>query len=207
MGQNLRQNRYFFYLFGLYVFFGAWILQSTSKGEVVLYINEMHNVFLDYFFMYFTHVGDGLTFILLGVLLFFKNRQKAIVVLVCFAITGLTSLLFKEIIFHEEPRPLSFFHQNAGLHFIEGVSKPMINSFPSGHSLQAFSMFLLLAFFSKKNYVGVVCFFLALLVTISRIYLLQHFFVDTYFGALLGVMLTVLVYGIFYFYPQFKGEI
>ncbi|MDH5599438.1 MAG: phosphatase PAP2 family protein, partial [Cyclobacteriaceae bacterium] len=45
---------------------------------------------------------------------------------------------------------------------------------------------------SKNKYISALSFILALTVGFSRVYLLQHFFVDIYFGAILGVIATVM---------------
>ena len=68
------------------------------------------------------------------------------------------------------------------------------HSFPSGHTAVAFGLFCLLALISSNKMIGVVCFFIALFVAFSRVYLSQHFFLDIYIGSLIGVVATVLSY-------------
>lgn len=71
------------------------------------------------------------------------------------------------------------------------------NSFPSGHSLGAFALFSLLAFFLPKRsgYVTAM-FFLAISVGVSRVYLVQHFWQDVYAGSLVGVVLAMAVFSL-----------
>jgi len=49
----------------------------------------------------------------------------------------------------------------------------------------------------SMRFLGLLFFLMAFLVSISRIYLLQHFFVDTYFGAIIGVVTTLICYHLF----------
>jgi membrane-associated phospholipid phosphatase len=78
------------------------------------------------------------------------------------------------------------------------------NSFPSGHTLSAFALYGFLAFSSKNKTVSTVLLLaLAVLVAISRVYLLQHFLQDILMGSVLGVGLAIFWYRIqFRFYPQ-----
>jgi membrane-associated phospholipid phosphatase len=79
------------------------------------------------------------------------------------------------------------------LAFVQGVDVYGFMSFPSGHSGAAFTGFFLLAVWSGKPWVGFFCFVLAAIAGFSRIYLVQHFFMDVYAGALLGVGMASLV--------------
>jgi undecaprenyl-diphosphatase len=58
----------------------------------------------------------------------------------------------------------------------------------------AFTGFLFLSYFAKKQGLKILCFVLALLVGISRIYNGQHFPEDVLFGSLLGAILSYLIY-------------
>ncbi len=91
-------------------------------------------------------------------------------------------------------RPKVFF-QDIDLHFVEGVSIHSRYSFPSGHTLTAFSLATLLVFlFPKQKMLAIVAFICSLLVGISRIYLAQHFFKDVYAGALMGTLFTAVLF-------------
>ena len=48
-----------FVIYYLFLGAGALLLLSTEKGEILLWINSRHNAFLDFFFKYWTHLGDG----------------------------------------------------------------------------------------------------------------------------------------------------
>ncbi|HAI75167.1 MAG TPA: PA-phosphatase [Microscillaceae bacterium] len=195
MLNSFRAQPYFFALFGAYVLLGAGLLRQFPKGTLELWWNQRHQPWLDATMPYLTHLGDGIFFSLVILLLLFVSYYKALVAALSFGLTGLIVQALKRTVFADVPRPKAFFGEQADLHF--ALSKDLVHcchSFPSGHSTSAFAVFFLLAYFSRQQPAwGLLWFALALVASLSRIYLLQHFFVDTYFGALLGVGLTWLV--------------
>ncbi len=95
------------------------------------------------------------------------------------------------------PRPSSYFPESANIYYVEGIDIHSFHSFPSGHSAQAFAIFLIVTLFSKNKNWGVLFFILAFSTTLSRMYLMQHFLLDTYFGALIATIIALATY--FYF--------
>ena len=102
--------------------------------------------------------------------------------------------LFKRVLYAGEPRPKLFFKGIYELYFVPGESVHQINSFPSGHTATAFGLFFMAALIASNNSLKLLYFVAALLVALSRIYLSQHFLVDIYFGSLIGVVCTGLMY-------------
>ena len=60
-------------------------------------------------------------------------------------------------------------------------------SFPSGHTVSAFALFAFFAFLSKNKY-GFIWLIFAVLTAFSRIYLCQHFLIDTFAGSVIGTV-------------------
>ncbi|GIV32991.1 MAG: phosphatase PAP2 family protein [Chitinophagales bacterium] len=172
---------------------GIFILKNFEKGQDVLFLNQMHHPALDVLFAYGTFLGDGLMYLIVVAVLVFFSYRKAFVALICFAITGLVVQVLKRIVFPEIYRP-SVFLSGYELHFVEGVKILSRYSFPSGHSAMAFSLFSLLSQLVKPRWYGLIFICLALIGGISRIYLVQHFFIDVYFGSLIGVAVTTIVW-------------
>lgn len=191
----LKKNKYFFTCFFIYLLAGLGLLLFFDKGKVEVFINQFHISVLDYFFQYITHLGDGLFAVvfILAITLFWKVYY-GILAAVCFAVSTLVVQGLKRLVFEETLRPSKFFEGTLDLYYIEGLEIHSNFSFPSGHASGAFTLFAVLAFVSGRPVIQVVCFVIAFLVGFSRMYLLQHFFIDTYFGALLGVLFTVLSY-------------
>jgi membrane-associated phospholipid phosphatase len=67
----------------------------------------------------------------------------------------------------------------------------MADSFPSGHTVTAFSTAVVLTYLAKNKNWGVLFLVVAIMVGYSRMYLSEHFFEDVTAGSVLGVLLTV----------------
>lgn len=187
------KNNIFFYLYILLVIGVGFLLLVIDKEQLFLLINNSYNPFLGQFFRFYTHVGDGLFFIGLVLVMLFINYYFALVTLTCYLIPSLISQLLKKLVFASSLRPVKYFEGKQILQLTEGVINHSYNSFPSGHTLTAFAMFFLLSMMSQNKLLQVIYFFLAVLVGLSRIYIAQHFVEDTYFGSLIGMILTYFI--------------
>lgn len=189
-------NLWFYLPFFLSLSFGAVILLSVEKGKDVLFVNSLCAPFFDYLFYYGTELGNGLLYVIVILALLFLNVRNAIVAIVCFALSGISVQFLKRVVFDGMMRPAAILSEE-NLHFVEGVKIFKNFSFPSGHTAIAFSLFCLLSQFIHPRWLGLPFIFMALIGGFSRIYLVQHFFVDVYFGAILGVGITSFVWFLF----------
>jgi membrane-associated phospholipid phosphatase len=163
------------------------------KGALVMLVNEYHNEHLDQFFKYVTYFGDGalMAIVLLGLL--FYSYRISILALFSVVFQAIIVSLFKRWLFKGLARPTAFI-DDFDWHYIDGVDVHASNTFPSGHTTTAFALFgLMVVVFSNRGYfLNLVFFLLAIATGFSRIYLLQHFAVDVYFGAIFGIISVVL---------------
>ena len=198
MRQILQQNKFYFILLGLYFLGIGLLVVLQEKGDAVLFLNGNHTPILDFFFKTITYLGDGLfAFPLIVIIILFKSIFRGVIMLSSVLISFIVVQSIKLYIFPGMPRPMKYFSETIKLHFVEGVDIHSYNSFPSGHSAQAFSIFLLIALFSKNKQLAVLYFIPAVLVTVSRMYLAQHFLMDIYFGALIATVITFITYTYF----------
>ncbi len=164
------------------------------KGEFELLINQFHLPALDLFFKYITNLGDGISMAILLIFLLFYNYNKAILTAFSIVFQAIIISVFKRWLFKGLERPVAFFNENIHLNYVDGVDIHSTNTFPSGHTATGFALFAIL--FIVINNRGVIIsnllFLLAFLVGFSRVYLLQHFVIDAYFGAIFGVLSVVL---------------
>lgn len=187
----LKENTAFYALWLFAMVTVGIIILTTEKGDFSLWLNFRHTSLWDAFFRYATWMGDGIVVgIVCLVLLFIKLRWGIAMSLVSFCSAFFVSLIKKE---YNEPRPSVVF-SNMDLHYVNGLELYRNFSFPSGHTAAAFTLFLLLTCFSRNKRYAWLYFTLACVVAISRVYLLQHFLVDVYFGALFGVVFGTLLY-------------
>lgn len=177
------------------------ILLSQGKVQIHREINaQVGNAFLDLFFKFITHLGDGAFAILMVVILAVFNARRAMYVLFSYIGAAAVSTVLKHYAFKEIYRPHFVFQYfvREDLKEIEGVELLGLNSFPSGHALSAFSLFFCLMFMSKNHFLKIMFFLLAFLSAFSRTYLSQHWLVDIYVGSIIGACFAILFYFVFY---------
>jgi membrane-associated phospholipid phosphatase len=194
----IRQNRIYFNCLGLYFFFAGLMVWMQEKGTAVLFFNKNYHPLFNLFFKIITYLGDGLFAVpFIIVLILFRNIFLGIIMTISMLLSLVVIQVLKHYVFPNSPRPARYFPESFKLNFVEGVEIHSQNSFPSGHSAQAFVIFLLLALFTKNKNLGYFYFIMAVMVTISRMYLAQHFLIDTYFGALIATVITLFTYTYF----------
>lgn len=201
---SLKENRYFFWFFSLFILIGGITLISIDKGDLLLYFSNNRTSFGDFFFRNATKLGEEISYIALLILFLFIRFRFAMMIPIIGVIVTIVSFLSKSFFLH--PRP-SVFYKNLGtfndINLVDGVYVVSgLSSFPSGHTMSGFALFTLIALLVKnKKWLGLSLFFLALIVGLSRVYLVQHFFEDIYLGGIMGVLIALFVYNFQLKYP------
>jgi membrane-associated phospholipid phosphatase len=164
------------------------------KGELELLINKFHYPAMDLIFKYITHLGDGSLLALLLVAVLFYKYYTAILVAFSILFQSIIISIFKKGIYKGLERPVAFFDESVSLNFVDGVDVHSINTFPSGHTATGFAIFALLFIIINNRGIAMSTFLfvLAFLVGFSRVYILQHFVIDAYFGAIFGILSVLL---------------
>jgi membrane-associated phospholipid phosphatase len=182
----------FYIPYFLFVLTLVVLILCNEKADLHLWLTSFYTPVSDFFFRYYTLVGDWIPYLVIAGLLFYKYRA-ALFVLVSQLATGLVSIIIKHT--WNEQRPLKYFadkYPNIQLHQVAGVHLLSAHSFPSGHTITAFAFFLALSFFTKRPLLHFLYFLLAVLVGYSRIYLSQHFALDVLVGSIIGVFVTMI---------------
>lgn len=204
MKRLIRDNPFFFAAFGLWLILGGWWLLFHDAGEEIMFWSANRSNLSDFLFKAFNRLGEGPSWFVVGLAgLFFKYRYTVLVGLTGFTVFW-ASFLSKAFFAHE--RPAAFLRRIGQLdqvNLVNGVDLHFgATSFPSGHTMSAFALFALVAFLIPwKRLPALGFFFIALLVAIARIYLVQHFMKDVYAGSLLGVAIAMAAYVIQLRYP------
>ncbi len=150
-------------------------------------VNSHHNIFFDVFFYLITELGNTWTYIIVVIISLFLPRKFTLILLTGLAISTILAQGLKHFVFDDAARPLAYFQDNTVVHHMEGSARLMRHSFPSGHSVSAFTLAaILLCVFNQRKF-DLIWLFLAILVAWSRVYLGQHFVGDVVFGSFLGV--------------------
>lgn len=188
------ENKVFLVLYALFLCAGAVLIACFEKGDEIIYANSLHNVWLDRFFLNVTRLAEFPAFLLIVMYAVFSGLGRGFLLWVNIMFVFLFTSLFKYMLFADEVRPAVFFEGKTLLTFTDGLEVARYNSFPSGHTATAFAVFFMLSIMLGSKKWSVVLFTLALLVAVSRVYLMQHFFRDVYFGSLLAVVVTTAVW-------------
>jgi len=165
--------------YGIFLVFLVLFLNRVIAFDESLFfaIYSLSNPYLGIFFNIITYVGSSIFLILLILLFWFKNKKKlSIHLLFAFILDTISLIIFKWIFLR--PRPFETFP--LGIEFEIGPS------FPSGHSQQVFSgMFILSRYYKKYQ---VLFYVLAILVSLSRIFLGLHYPLDVLIGSVNGII-------------------
>ena len=188
MKRIIRNNILFLILFTIIWVVLAIVMLVYSKADIHLYINKFHNTLFDFFFRVTTFLGDGITPALLSVVFLFISFRKSFIIGGGAIVVGVFTQVLKRVFFADVMRPRAYFEEIAQLYFVPNVNVHTHFSFPSGHTTTAFCLFFVLAYLVKNRWLKTFCFVLALAAAYSRMYLSQHFLIDVYFGALLGIV-------------------
>jgi membrane-associated phospholipid phosphatase len=194
MTKIILQNRQFFIGFCLWLIIGAVLQIFFTQRELIVWVNQHNNSLLDFIFKYGTYLGDGRVVGAMIILLFiFRKKQAGYTALLSFAlISGVFLYYLKELL--RTPRPVTFFaNELQYFHLVQGVEIAEWFSFPSGHTLSAFSIFLVFSFVIKNKNGQYFFLFFGIFVAYSRMYLFQHFAFDVYAGSILGVSFTMII--------------
>lgn len=167
--------------------FSAWY----GKENAFFLLNTDLGPFADQFFRYCTYAGDGIIWVPVTLLILIFRRKYWILAFAAIIISTLIAQLSKNIFFKGLPRPSLAFTDSSLFHSVTGVELHTMNSFPSGHTTTAFTVFLMACFFIDKKWIVSVGLLYALIAAYSRVYLAQHFPVDLA-GGMLSATITII---------------
>ena len=187
----LKSCKWFFVGVLFVLLLGGFLLLFNGKAGSFILLNTYHSPLVDIFFSCYTMVGDGIfaLCIVAFYFLYFKKKKQGFALLTAFLVSSLIAQLLKASV--NSPRPKLFFQEFQNiqyLHFIDGVTLYNSSSFPSGHTATAFAMATVLAIIIKNKNWQMPLLLAAVLVGYSRIYLAQHFLLDTLVGAAIGAV-------------------
>ena len=186
-------------------------LICIPKGDLHWLLCNRHTPARDILYRYYTQIAEWLPYVICVIILLFGRIGDGVFASAAQVCSALTTQLFKHII--NAPRPATWFgmhYPEVQLPLTEGVRMNEWYSFPSGHTTSFFALFFVLGIILSHKwpkyatYLQVVCFALAALGGYSRIYLSQHFTMDVFGGMLVGILITIVCYAVFYRYEDEK---
>jgi membrane-associated phospholipid phosphatase len=169
----------------------AIILLASSavlgRIPVFLFLNRDFGTIADTVLLGFTYLAEGWIWIpyLIIVGWFFK-KDKAIIVY-SFAISTLLTQIPKLLLLSHITRPIASGIAPNLIHTVKGVTMHQLNSFPSGHTATAFTIFLLTIYLFNQTKLILIGLLYAMLCGYSRVYLGQHFPMDVGGGIIVAI--------------------
>ena len=134
----LKQIRLFFIPYIVLLCACLIIKVMFTKEAIYFAVNSRHFDFADQVAPYVTDMGNGWTIIILSALLVLYNYRIAFLMITSYAVTSLLAQVVKYIF--DAPRPTLYFKdQLSQIHLVKGVDMLQYHSFPSGHTVTAFS--------------------------------------------------------------------
>ena len=186
-----------YYLSGL-IFFEAvvltYIFSLDRLGQMSL-INSFHSPEADFLFKIITSGAEITIPILFLGYLIWKKSDLLKPYLISYIFSTVLVQFLKLVVFKDALRPLSYFKGQAyAWHLVQNLLISEYNSMPSGHTSAAWFMCFWISLAANKPWITLLMVFYAILVAYSRVYLFQHFPVDTAAGAMIGTGVSLLVY-------------
>ncbi len=175
----------------IFVCVGFLLSAYYPRTQILLYVNSHYNLFFDNVFFYLTYLGDGFYFVVLILALFIFIRRQALLALILFLLPAFVAQVLKRFVFANYTRPSTLIPHDA-LHIVKNIELDTLHSFPSGHSVVAFSMALFFAIQTKNALLHILYFFIAFFIAYSRMYLAQHFLIDITAGAFIAIVFGTL---------------
>lgn len=208
----LRSNSIFLSLSLVLIVALGLALLYVPKGDLHLLLCDRHTPARDIFYRYYTQVAEWFPYALCAAILLFGRLGDGLFASACQAFSALTTQVIKHILV--APRPLTWFAEHrpdVQLPLTDGVTMNYWLSFPSGHTTSFFALALALSILLSTRMpkipcilVQIVLFALAALGGYSRIYLSQHFTADVFGGMIVGCLITIVCYVVFYRFEDRK---
>jgi len=167
-------------LFSMSLFWG--------KNEAFLYLNANLGLLADKVFEYSSYLAEGWIWIPYFIVLVGLYKKDTAFILMNFLISTLLTQFAKNFIFGTAMRPMASGLDATQIHSVPGVEIHTFNSFPSGHTATAFTLFILTTYLFPNKYALSLGIVYALVCAYSRIYLAQHFPLDLAGGILVALL-------------------
>lgn len=193
--KKLRLNPWFFIPYVLVLAAALLHIVRFPKGTFLLWVNSHHSPFFDNFFLATNYLGEEVfASVVIAALIVFTSYATGLTAAVAWLVAGTITQMFKQLVFTDMDRPYRYFQGLHNVYFVPGVKMYEHFSFPSGHTTVAFALCTVLALSVKHRPLGLFFLFMAIVAGLSRIYLAQHFLMDTVGGSLIGCSVGIVLY-------------
>jgi membrane-associated phospholipid phosphatase len=159
-----------------------------GKNEAFLYLNANLGLISDKVFEYSSYLAEGWIWIPYFIVLVGLYKKDTAFILMNFLVSTLLTQFAKNYIFNTAMRPMASGLDATQIHRVPGVEIHTFNSFPSGHTATAFTLFLLTTYLFPNKYALSIGIVYAFVCAYSRVYLAQHFPLDLAGGIVVALL-------------------
>lgn len=159
-----------------------------GRSNFFLALNLDLGKIADIFFVGCSFAAEGWMWIPYFFIVFGWFKKDALLILWAILISTLLTQVPKIFIWDKVGRPMNSGIDPTQIHTIPGIELHLWNSFPSGHTATAFTMFLLTVYLFKTKRVLFLGALLAMACGYARIYLAQHFPLDVGGGIMVALI-------------------
>ena len=158
-----------------------------GRETAFLLFNKDLGTIADSFFVFCSNMAEGWIWIPYLFIVFGYFKKDWQFIFLCFVFSTLFTQIPKQLFFDKITRPFASDIPKSLIHTVTGVEIHTLNSFPSGHTATAFTLFLLTIYLFENKWILAIGFIYALLCGYSRVYLGQHFPLDLGGGILAAI--------------------
>lgn len=183
------------------------MLWSLPLAGDLAFFNSWRGGWTDPLFIYGTRMGEESGYLAITLVALYYRWKHAWWVPLTGVVVTLISFVTKMIF--RSPRPGFFLHDPNfadQIILVDGIT-PLsgLTSFPSGHTMGAFALAAFAICFLRwtRGWWWVLLFSMAVIVGISRMYLVMHFLKDVLLGSVMGVLIGI---GMAYLYNQWASR-
>ena len=174
------------------------ITESFDQNIISFFSQNVENPTLDIIMQYITESGDVFNMMGFGILMLIipKTRRIGITLMILIVLSTLLTGYIKcgidrdgpDFVYEGMPFPVEISRDTYAL-FCEGGFDA---SYPSGHAARAMIIGIILGYVLSERFPrgAYLLFLYPVMISISRIYVLQHFPMDVIGGAVIGIMLA-----------------
>ena len=185
-----------FLILTAFVYFG--LTESFDQSIVLFFSQNVGNPTLDTIMQYVTESGEVLWMLAFGILLLVipKTRRIGITLMILIVISTLLTGYIKcgvdrdrpDFEYEGSPFPVEISRDTYAL-FCEGGANA---SYPSGHAARSMIFGIILGYALSERFPrgAYLLFLYPVIISLSRIYVLQHYPMDVIGGAVIGIMLA-----------------
>lgn len=182
----------------LTVIVNSGITESFDQNIILFFSENVGNPSIDLFMQYVNESGDVFNMLIFGIILLIipKTRRIGITLMILIVLATLLTGYIKCGVDRDRPDfeydgtsfPVSISRDTFAL-FCEGGFDA---SYPSGHAARAMIIGVILGYALSERFPrgAYLMFLYPVMISISRIYVLQHYPMDVIGGAVIGVMLA-----------------